>query len=81
MISFTSAANILKRIRSHANDVYSTTASHFLHAGDIGVIHFYSLLNEFIRDVRKTTIEEVNPIVYPSAATNNNLFGRMQSIQ
>ena len=52
-------SDILKRIRYH---VYSTTVSHLLHEVDIDAIHFYSLLNELIVDVRNTTIDEVNTV-------------------
>ena len=61
-ISLKAATDILKRIRPHVNDLYSTTASHYINAGDIGLLHFYSLLSALIKDVRNTTIEEVNVV-------------------
>ena len=61
-ITLDKAANILMRIRRSVNDLYSTSSSHFIFAGDIGILHFYNLLKALIDDVRNTTIEEVNTV-------------------
>lgn len=61
-ITFEVASDILTRIRPHVNDLYSTPASHFINAGNTGVVHFYVLLDALIKDVRNTTIEEVNTV-------------------
>ena len=54
--------DILKRIRPNVNDFHSVTANHFLHAGDIGLYHFFLLLEALLEDISSITIEEDNTV-------------------
>ena len=56
------STDILKSIRPNVNDIYSITALHFLNAGDIGVNHFFLLLEALLEDINNIKIEEVNTV-------------------
>ena len=52
--------SILKRLRKDVRDIYNITASHFLNAGEEGLIHYNFLLNTIINETENATIEEFN---------------------
>ena len=59
-ISEADALNLLKRMKANVIDCYSITPNHYLLAGPAGWKHFSLLLNALLRDLRNTTIDEVN---------------------
>ena len=61
-ITLQKSTKILKSVRPQVSDYYSITASHFLHAGEIGIIHFYLLLQALISDINNITVDEVNTV-------------------
>ena len=61
-ISFEKSTKILKGIKSSVNDFNSITANNFLNAGDIGINHFFLLLQALIKDMNSISLEEVNTV-------------------
>ena len=61
-ISLQRSSDILCKIKPAVSDFFSISARHFTHAGMAGFVHFNLLMNVFITDVNKCTIEELNTV-------------------
>ena len=61
-ITYHKSKEILLGMKPNINDLYSITASHYIHAGEIGIQHFHLLLSSLIDDVSKVTITEINSV-------------------
>ena len=59
-ISRKTSDNLLKSLPKDVRDIYNITASHFLNAGEEGLIHYNFLLNTIIQETENATIEELN---------------------
>ena len=53
---------LLHGLRSEVNDLFSITASHYIHAGMEGAIHFTFLLNSVINSVNLSSLAELNSV-------------------
>ena len=53
---------ILNHLRKNVNDYFSITPSHFLNAGDAGIVHFHFLLNALISNINLAGLAELNTI-------------------
>ena len=47
-------------MKKDVKDFFSITASHYINAGNEGVVHFNALLNALISDVNNGNLEELN---------------------
>ena len=59
-IDMKKSTEILQRIKRDVRDHYSTTALHYLYAGDEGLQHYNLLLNGIITNLINAGIEELN---------------------
>ena len=53
---------ILMKIKPMVCDLYSMTATHYINAGEPGILHFHLLLSALIEDVSNLTITEINAV-------------------
>ena len=56
------AMELLISLKPDVNDLFSTTARHYLNAGMEGAKHFTFLLNIIIQDVNLSSLEELNSV-------------------
>ena len=52
--------SFLQNMKSSVTDLYSVTPLHYLNAGPLGWRHFHLLLQALIRDLKSTTVKEIN---------------------
>jgi hypothetical protein len=56
------AMALLHSLRADVNDLYSTTAAHYIHAGMEGAIHFTFLINTIIHNINLSSIDALNSV-------------------
>ena len=61
-ITYQQAKDILFKIRPCVSDLFSITAYHYLHAGQVGLDHFYLLLSCLICDINTISLAEVSTV-------------------
>ena len=54
------ATSLLQRLKKTVSDLYTITVMHYINAGQEGLDHYMSLLNNIIEDVNNATIDELN---------------------
>ena len=62
-ISIAESNKLIFKLKPHVNDFFSITATHYINAGNEGLLHFNFLLNCVIEDVNLSTVDELN-VVY-----------------
>ena len=59
-ISLEQSNLILKRMKPKVHDIYNISASHYINAGDEGLLHFNIILNAVIQNVNSASLDELN---------------------
>ena len=62
-ISLEQSTTILLKMKPHVIDYWSITPTHFLNAGEEGVLHFNFLMNKLILNLNTTTARELNTVL------------------
>ena len=60
LVSVEKASSLLKRLKPHVHDLYGISPMNYIYAGYEGLIHFQFLINQFIEDVQKSVVKELN---------------------